>query len=138
MTVLQVLSEVIGSKELFRLIALAKFMYILKMLSAFIPIRSWIVGKLLATIAASIKGCERIQGGLSMGLARASICRWNGGGGVKSGVVVALESGARPGMTTEVEGVLVTLSLVLILEAITTERTLVLFFRFVIPRESDG
>ena len=103
MTVFQVLAEVIRTKELFRLIALSKFMYTVEMRTTCFPVRSWLVGELQATVAASIECCER--GGWWWGLRLGStvVRGWYITGGVEGAIETAIEGGARPGVFAEVQ-----------------------------------
>jgi hypothetical protein len=110
MAMLQMLSKVIGAEKLLGLIALSKFVHVIQMLAAGVPIgRQW---EFFTAISANI------------GHARMS---WRG---VESGLDACKRS-ARPRMTSQVERVLVSLGLVLIFEAIGTELAGVLLLELV-------
>ena len=115
---LQMLTEMISTKEFLRLIAFAKLMYTIEMHATCFPVRSWLVGKLLATVAASIICGERGGRRWGLRLGRTTVGRWHIGGRVERAVESAIESGARPGMFPEMKRILVTLGFVLILKAI--------------------
>lgn len=111
MAVLEMLVEVIGAEKLLRLVALTKFVYVVEVLRAELPSRG--VGKFFATVAAdvcTVAGHGRVEG-----------CLWAG------------ERSTRPGMTSQVEGVLVTLRFVLVFEAVGTVSTAILLFGLVQP-----
>lgn len=115
---LQMLAEVISTKELLGLIAFAKLMYTIEMHATCFPVRSWLVGKLLATVAASIICWERGGRRRGLRLGGTTVGRWYIGGRVERAVEPAIESGARPGMFPEMKRILVTLGFVFILEPI--------------------
>ena len=118
MTMLQMLAEVVSTKEFLGLIAFAKLMYTIEMHTTCFPVRSWLVGKLLATVAASIICWEGCGWRWGLRLGRTTVGRWHNSGRVERAVKPAIESGARPGMFPEMERILVTLGFVLILESI--------------------
>ena len=60
MTMLQMLPEMVGTKELLGLIAFTEFVYTVEMRTPSFPIWGWLVGKLYATVTASV---ECSQGG---------------------------------------------------------------------------
>ena len=57
MTVLKMLSKVIGAKEFLCLVAFAKFMDIGEVVYSSVPVRLWVVGELLAAEAAGVVEC---------------------------------------------------------------------------------
>ena len=121
MAVLEVLTEVIGAKEFLRLIAFAEFVHVLKMVDTVVPVRMWVVGELLSTIAANVHSRYRVHQGRG-------VVGCNGTRRVESSFVLAGQSGTRPGMTAKVKGVLMTFSLVLVFEPIVTEVAAILLF----------
>lgn len=130
---LQVLAEMVGTKELLGLVAFAKLMYTVEMRTTCFPVRSWLVGKLCATVAASIERCERGGRRRGLRLRRTVVCRWYVSGGVERVTEIVVEGGARPGMFSEMKRILMTLGFVLILEPIRAEHARVLLFGFVYP-----
>ena len=96
MTVLQMLAKMVGTKELFGLVAFTEFMYAVKMRTAYFPIRSWLVGKLCATVAASIERCERGGRRWRVRLGRTVVDGWYVGGRIERAIETAVEGGARP------------------------------------------
>jgi hypothetical protein len=97
MTVFQMLSEVIGAEELLGLIAFPEFVPDIQVLRTSIPVRR--IGEFVATIATDIVRC--------------TACR----GSVK-GRTHTRESGTRPRMEAQMEGVLVPFRLILVFESI--------------------
>lgn len=123
MTVLQMLTEVVCAEEFLVDVALSKFVHDVEMLNALVPIR-WVV-ELAPTISASIGGSGwRI---LSVVCDR----HHRGGRGWMERHIETGEGSTRPRMTAKVQGVLMALGLILILEAICAVYTLVLFLSFV-------
>jgi hypothetical protein len=110
MTVLEMLTEVIGSEKLLGLIALAKLMLLTQMFGSHIPVRR--VRKFLAAVATHV-------------VSRRMDVRW-----VESGRNPT-KCCARPRMLAQMQRVLMALGLVLILESVRTIRALVLFLHFV-------
>jgi hypothetical protein len=108
--VLQVLSEMIRSEELLRLVAFAKLVRVVEMLVSFIPVGR--IGELLSTIPANIS-----DSGVDAGRVE---------GGVR-----AFERSTRPGMAPKMERVLVTFSFILVLEPVPTESACVLLLGLV-------
>jgi hypothetical protein len=108
MRVLQVLTEVVRAEELFRLVALAEFVDVVKVLRADVPL-CWI-GELVATVAADV------------GIAA--------GGGMKCGFGVS-EGRTAPTMAAKVERVLVSFCFVFVLKAVGAVGASVLLFGFV-------
>jgi len=110
--VFQVLPEVIGTVEFFGLIALAELVNLAQMLGPGVPVCG--VDEFLSTVAAHVgrcgMGCRSMEGGLNSG-----------------------QGCARPRVPSEVQRVLVSLGLVLVLEAIRTVLALVLLFHRVDP-----
>ena len=104
---LQVLSEMICTEELFRLVALAKLMGVIKMLCSRIPVRR--VGKLFAAEATKVG------------------CSWSGVIGMKRSVD-ASERSARPRMSSQMQRILMALSLIFVFEPIRAILTDVLLF----------
>jgi hypothetical protein len=102
---LQMLPKMVGAEELLRLVALSEFVYVVQVLGADIPL--WWIGELLATVATEIGASRRLRG-------------------VESGLY-ACENRATPTMPTQMEGILVSFGFILVLEAIRTIRTRVLF-----------
>ena len=94
MTMLQMLAEMVGTKELLGLVAFTKLVYTIEMRTTCFPIWGWFVGKLLATVAAGIKCCER--GGRLRGLRlrRAGVGGWYVSGSVERAIEAAIEGGA--------------------------------------------
>lgn len=115
---LQMLAEMVGTKELLGLIAFAKLMYTVQMRSTCFPVRSWLIGKLCATVAASIE-CRK-RGGRRRGLRlrRTVVGGWYVSRGIERITEIAVEGGARPRVFSEVKRVLMTLCFVFILESI--------------------
>lgn len=118
MTMLQMLAEMVGTKELLGLVAFTKFMYAVKMRTTCFPIRSWLVGKLCATVAASIGRCERGGWRRGLRLGRTVVVGWYVGGRIERAIGTTVEGGARPGVFPEVKRILVTLGFVFILESV--------------------
>ena len=96
MTVFEVLTEMIGTEELLRLIALAELVYVGQVCSTSLPIRRRIVWKLFATISANIKSCELSR--WRRWLLEVVIGWWNSGQRVECAVILTIEGGARPRM----------------------------------------
>lgn len=96
MGMLEMLAKVVGAEELLRLVALSKFVHLIKMLCSNIPL--WWIGKLFAAIAAEISATRRL-------------------GGMESGLSACKNSTA-PAMAAKMEGVLVSLGFVFVLEAV--------------------
>lgn len=111
MAVLQMLAEVVCAEELLRLVTLSKLVHMVEMFRAKLPAR-W-VSKLLATVATNVSTVA------SHG--RVECCFWAG------------KCSARPGMTSQVKGVLVAFCFVLVFETIGTISTTVLLFGLVQP-----
>lgn len=111
MAVLEVLTEVIGAEELLGLVAFAKFVNMVEMLSARFPAR-W-VGELFTAVATNVRAVAS-HGGVKGGF-------WPG------------ERGAGPGMTTQMKGVLVAFGFVLVFEAVRTVSAAILFLGLVQP-----
>lgn len=109
--VFQVLAKMVCAEELLRLIALAEFVHVVQMLGAHLP--AWRVGELLATVAAHV--------------------RTTAGHGLVKGGFRAGEGCARPGMQTQVEGVLVAFGFVLVFEPVRAVSAAILFLRLVQP-----
>ena len=130
---LQMLAKMVCAKELLGLVAFAKFMYTVEMRTTCFPIRSWLVGKLCATVTASIECRERGGRRRRLGLGRTVVGGWYISGRVECIIETAVEGGTRPGVFPEVKRILVTLGLILILEPIGAEVARVLLFRFVNP-----
>lgn len=111
MAVLQVLSEVIGSEELFGLVALAKLVKEIQMLCANVPLRR--IRVFLTAVAASIRAIGNIRA-MERGLDACKRC-------------------TGPGVQSKMQRVLVSLRLVLVLKAIRTVGASILFFGLVLP-----
>lgn len=116
MTMLEVLSEVIGTEELLALVALAELVHDGQVLTASNPVGGRIVGELETAIATDVVlgvgawlTCLRMVG---VGMRRDSSA------GMEDGFVGAVQGGTRPRVEAQVEGVLMTFSFVLILEAV--------------------
>lgn len=127
MTVLKVLAKVICTKELLRLVTFTKFVLISEVCSTRIPVRLGFIWKLIAAVATDVEGCNLI--GSRWGRLRGrSIVGWcNSGGRIECIVVITFESGTRPVLLPKVNGILVTLCFILVLESISAEVTRVLF-----------
>lgn len=130
---LQMLAEMIGTKEFLGLVAFTEFMYTVEMCTTCLPIRSWLVGKLCATVAASIECCERGGRWRRLRLGSTVVGRWYVIGRVERAIKAAVEGCTRPGVFTQVQRVLMALGLVLIFEPIRAIHARVLLFRFVCP-----
>lgn len=115
---LQMLAEMVGTKELLGLVAFAKLVYTVEMRATCFPIRSWLVGKLCATVAASIKCCERGGRRWGLRLGRTTVGGWYVSRRVERAIETAVEGGAGPGVFSEVKRILVTLGFIFILEPI--------------------
>lgn len=118
MTVLQMLAKVVGTKEFLGLVAFTELVHTVEMRTAGYPIRSWLVGKLCATIAASIECGKRGGRRRGMRLGRTIFGRWYSSGRIERAITTAVKSGARPGVFPEVKRILVTLGFVFVLEPI--------------------
>ena len=128
MAMLEMLTEVIGTEEFLRLIALAKFVGHVQVTGSIIPVRCWLVAKFLTAIAASV-----ICRGYGFWLTRYGGSTWKLRGGKKSRNIIRSEDGAGPGMATEMQGILVAFHFILILEAISTVCTTILLLSLMIP-----
>ena len=115
---LQMLAEMVGPKELLGLVAFTKLMYAVKMRTTYFPIRSWLVRKLCATVAASVERCERGGWRRRLRLGRTVVGEWYVGGRIESTIGTTVEGGARPGVFAEVKRILVSLGFVFILESV--------------------
>jgi hypothetical protein len=115
----QVLAKVVCAKELLGLIALSELVDVGEVFESPIPIGLRKVGELLAAVAARIGGGSFRQ--LSAGYGRR----------VEGIMVARAKSSTGPRMTAKVQGVLVTLSFVLIFKPIGAELARVLFFHLV-------
>jgi hypothetical protein len=113
MAMLEMLSEVIRAKELLRMIALAEFMQINQMLDPGLPIA---LRRHLAFLSITQDPGPAARKLVAAVTARVRVVR-RGGRDVEC-VYVARERGAGPGMAAEVEGVLVALGFVFVLEAV--------------------
>lgn len=123
MTVLQMLPEVIGTEEFFRVVALPKFMVLHQMVNSCLPITfqgSFGVHSMLACSSPS-----------KLFAAVPASIRFSGAGWrvVESGAIVG-QSGAGPRMTPEMEGILMSFSLIFVLEAIFAVLAFILLFLF--------
>lgn len=63
MRVFQMLTKVIRTEELLRLIALAKLMDMVQMFGSHVPLWDWVVGEFVAAVAAHVGGAGRGGGG---------------------------------------------------------------------------
>jgi len=111
MAMLEMLAEVVRAEELLRLVALSKLVHMVEVFRAKLPTRR--VSELLATVATDVSTVA--------GHGRVECCLWAG------------ECSARPGMTSQVKGVLVAFCFVLVFEAVGTISATVLFFGLVQP-----
>jgi hypothetical protein len=130
MAMFEMLPEVVRAEELLRVVTLPEFVYINQMLDPGLPValcRHFLFlpstegpcptpCKLVAAVAASVSVVGR---------------SWRG---VK-GIHIARERGARPGMTTQVERVLVSLCFIFVLETILAISAFVLFLRLVSTKD---
>lgn len=131
MAVLQMLPEMVRPVELLRRIALPELVDVLEMPDALIPILlrrvSWrpavlclpAAHELLPAIPARIRLARPV-------------------GALVERAVVAGQGGTGPAVAADMEGVLVPLGLVLVLEAISAKATLILFFSFVCAKLLRG
>lgn len=115
---LQMLAEMVGTKEFLGLVAFAELMYTIEMRTTCFPIRCWLIGKLLPTVAASIECCERGGWGWRLRRGRTVVGGWYISGRVECAIETVVEGGTRPGVFPEVKRILVTLGFVFILEPI--------------------
>lgn len=113
MAVLEVLAEVVGAKELLGQVALAELVGVVEVFGARVPVRPRLVAELLAAVAADVDGGDR---------GRAVEGRFRGEQG-----------GAGPRVAAQVEGVLVPLGFVLVLESVRAVEAAVLFLGFMSP-----
>jgi hypothetical protein len=121
--VLEVLSEVVRAVELLAAVAFPELVDFLKMSDSFIPI---LIGSVTWHVTARPMAASReVFAAVAAGVGLAWL-----GGAVVERPVITRKRGATPAVTSHVEAVLMSLSLILVLEAIATERALVLFFRF--------
>lgn len=93
---LQMLAEMVGTKELLGLVTLAKLVYTVEMRTTCFPIRRWLVGKLCATVATSIECCDRIGWRWGLRLGRTVVGRRYVSGRVERAIETAVEGGTRP------------------------------------------
>lgn len=115
---LQMLAEMVGTKELFGLVAFTKLVYTVEMCTTYFPIRSWLVGKLCATVTASIECCQGSGRRRGLRLGRTVVGGWYISRRIERAIETAVEGGARPGVFPEVKRILVTLGFVFVLEPI--------------------
>ena len=127
MAVLEMLTEMVGTEEFLGLVALAEFVCAVQMASALLPVGRWLIGELETAVAAGIV-CRWHR----LGLTREVLRGWELGGREESGGVILSENCAGPGMSTEVEGVFMTLGFVLVLETIRAVCATMLLFRFML------
>jgi len=131
--VLEVLPEVVGPVELLARVALAELVHVLEVPDARLPVR---VGDVPPSPSPSA-GRRGGGGGMSSRAREllAAIPTHVGVAGTRGAVVegalVARQRGARPAVPPNVEGVLVALGLVLVLEAVAAEGAFELLFGFV-------
>ena len=116
MTILQMLTEMINTKEFLVLIAFAILVYAVEMCTACFPIRGWFVGKLCATVPANIECGERCGQGLR--LPQIVIRKSYTLRSVDQVVKVVFKGNAGPGVFSKMQRILMTLERVLSLEAI--------------------
>jgi hypothetical protein len=114
MTMLQVLAEMVGSEELLGLVALAKLVNGVDVFCARVPFRR--VGELCSTVAARVSAVLRRR--------------------LVVDCLDAEQGGTGPGVTAEVQRVLVSFGLVLVLEPVRTVEARVLLLSLVVP--ADG
>ena len=69
MTMFQMLTEMVGTKEFLRLVAFTELVYTVEVRTPCFPVWGWLVGKLCATVPACIERCER-GGGRGLRLRR--------------------------------------------------------------------
>lgn len=118
MTVLQMLAEMIGTKELLRLVAFTKLMYTVEMCAPCFPVWGWLVGKLCATVTACIECCQGAGGGRGLRLGRTVVGWWYVVGRVERAIETVVEDGTRPRVFPEMERILMTLGFVFVFEPI--------------------
>ena len=83
---LQMLAEMVGTKEFLRLVAFTELVYTIEVRTPCFPIWSWLVGKLCATVTACIERCERGGGGWGLRLRRTVVGRRYVIGGVEGAI----------------------------------------------------
>ena len=115
---LQMLTEMVGTKELLGLIAFTKLVYTVEMRTPCFPVWGWLVGKLCATVTACIEWCQRGGGGRGLRLGRAVVGGWYIVGRVECAIKTVVEDGTRPGMFPEMKRILMTLGFVFVFEPI--------------------
>ena len=90
------LAEMVGTEELLGLVTFAKLMYTVEMRTTCFPIRSWLVGKLCATVTTSIKCCKRIGWRRDLRLGSTVVGRRYVSGRIECAFESAVEGGTRP------------------------------------------
>lgn len=117
MAMFQVLPEMVGPVEFLRRVTLAKLVHVGEMFNAAIPVGLRMVQEFFSAIATRIRRCAgRIDG------SRWTECR-----------LVISKGSTRPRMSPQVERVLMTLRLVLVLETVVAEIARVLLLVLVCP-----
>lgn len=109
MCMFEMLSKMIRTEKLFRLVALSVFVTKIQMLSALFPI--WRIFELLAAISTGVG------------------CGWSWGSRVKGRARIS-QNRTGPGKLADVQRILVPLGLILVFESIRAKLTAVLLFRF--------
>lgn len=120
--VLQVLPEMIGPVEFLACVALPELVHILQVVDAQFPVR---VGN-----ESSRGRCRVPRASELLATIPANVCVAGAGGAIVECPLVARQCRARPAMATDMQRVLVSFGLVLVLETVAAKRALVLFLRF--------
>lgn len=118
MTVFQVLTEMVGTKELLRLVAFTKLVYTVEVRTPCFPVWGWLIGKLCATVTACIERCKRGGGGRGLRLRRTVVGRRYVVGSIERAIKTIIKDGTGPGMFPQVKRILMTFGFVFVLEAI--------------------
>ena len=113
MAMFQVLPKVIGAEELLRLVALAEFVDVIEVFPSSVPVSG--IGEFLSTVPAEVYSRLYKAG---------RVVRW-----MKRGLDSS-QSGARPAMPSEMQGVLMSLCLIFVLKTVRTVLTDVLLLEF--------
>ena len=130
---LQMLAEMVGTKELLRLVAFTKFVDAIEMRTPCFPVRGWLVGKLCATVTAGIECCQRVGRRRRLRLRRTAVGGWYVIGRVECAIKTVVEGGARPGVFPKMKRILMTLGFIFVLEPIGAVHARVLLLGFVCP-----
>lgn len=120
--VLQVLPEMISPVEFLACVALPELVHILQVVDAQFPVR---VGN-----ESSRGRCRVPRASELLATIPANVCVAGTGGAIVECPLVARQCRARPAMATNMQRILVSFGLVLVLETVAAKRTLVLFLCF--------